>query len=277
MKLFREKLTYANVMATLAVFLVLGGGTALAAGAFTGKQKKQVGKIATKVYNARIPNASVAHAASADTATKAGSATKASEATKADSATTADRATTATSATTADKATSATNATSADKAADAEKFGGRIPAEYQRKLKAGCLPPSAIAGISNEGDVTCAFPVTAISANPVAGENKPIELGNGLRLLAICHDGGLVELAFQNVGGATAGQIGWISGTGGGAAVGQESLPGGSGEKDFVYLSTSVEARIVYAISNDVMTINVDARDLTSSCEVRGTVSSVSS
>ena len=275
MKQFRGKLTYANVTATLAVFLVLGGGTALAAGAFTGKQKKQVGKIATKVYNARIGNASVNHATSADTATKAATATKASEAVKASSADTATKATTATSATSADKATSATNA---EKAADAEKFGGRVPAEYQRKLKAGCLPPSAIAGISNEGDVTCAFPVVAIAANPAAGVDAPIELGNGLRLLAICHDGGVVQLSFQNVGGATAGQIGWISGTGTGAAtVGQESLAAGTGEKAFVYPATSVEARIVYAISNQVMNINVDARDLTSSCEVRGTVSSVSS
>ncbi len=263
MKTFREKLTYANVMATLAIFLVLGGGTALAAGAFTGKQKKQVGKIATKVYNARIGNASVNHANSADTATKANTATKATEAVKANSATTADKATTA---------------TTANKATDAEKFGGRVPAEYQRKLKAGCLPPSAIAGISNEGDVTCAFPVTAISANPAAGVNAPIELGNGLRLLAVCHDGGVVQLSFQNVGGATAGQIGWISGTGTGTAgVGQESLAAGSGEKAFVYLTTSIEARIVYSISNVVMNINVDARDLTSSCEVRGTISSVSS
>jgi len=263
MKLFREKLTYANVMATLAVFLVLGGGTALAAGAFTGKQKKQVGKIATKVYNARIGNASVNHANSADTATRAITATKATEAVKANSATTADKATTA---------------TTADKATDAEKFGGRVPAEYQRKLKAGCLPPSAIAGISNEGDVTCAFPVTAISANPVAGENAPIELGNGLRLLAVCHDGGVVQLNFQNVGGATAGQLGWISGTGtGAAAVGQESLVGGSGEKAFVYLATSIEIRIVYSISNVVKNININARDLTSSCEVRGTMSTVSS
>lgn len=265
MKMFRGKLTYANVMATLAVFLILGGGTALAAGAFTGKQKKQVGKIATKVYNARIGTASVSHANSADTATKAATATKANEAVK------------ATTASSADKATTATSATSADKATDAEKFGGRVPAEYQRKLKAGCLPPSAIAGISNEGDVTCAFPVTAISANPAAGVNAPVELGNGLRLLAVCHDGGVVQLSFQNVGGATAGQIGWISGTGTGtASVGQESLAAGSGEKAFVYLATSVEARIVYAISNIVMTVNVDARDLTSSCEVRGTVESAS-
>jgi hypothetical protein len=271
MKSFREKLTYANVMATVAVFLVLGGGTALAAGAFTGKQKKQVGKIATKVYNARISSASVAHANSADTATKAATATKATEATKADSATTAGKATTATS------ATNATNATNADKAADAERFGGRIPAEYQRKLNAGCLPPSAIAGISNEGDVTCAFPVTAISANVAFEEVTPIELTDGLRILTVCHDGGTVELAFQNVGGATAGQLGWISGTGAATGVGQASLPGGSGEKDFPFNASTLELRIVYAISDKVMNINVDARDSGTSCEVRGTMSRVSS
>jgi hypothetical protein len=265
----RGKLTYANVMATIAVFLLIGGGTAFAAGAFTGKQKKQVGKIATKVFTARIGAASVDHANSADTAAKANTATKADEAAKA---------VTATSASTATNASNATNAINATNAADAEKFGGRVPAEYQRKLKAGCLPPSAIAGISNEGDVTCAFPVTAIRVTPAAGEVIPQELGNGLRVLAVCHDGGLVELAFQNVGGASAGQIGWISGTGtGAAAVGQESLPAGSGEKDFVYLATSVEARIVYSIGSNVMTINVNARDATSLCEVRGTVESASS
>jgi hypothetical protein len=269
MKAVRGKLTYANVMATIAVFLVLGGGTALAAGAFNGKQKKQVGKIATKVYNARIGNASVNHANTAD------SATKATTATRADSATTAGKANSANTATTADRATTATSAT---KAADAERFGGRIPAEYQRKLNAGCLPPSAIAGISNEGDVTCAFPVTAISANPASGEAVPIELANGLRILAVCHDGGVVELAFQNVGGATAGQLGWISGTGSSTVlVGQESLASGSGEKDFTYGGGTLELRNVYSISNQVMNINVDARDAGSSCEVRGTLSSVSS
>jgi hypothetical protein len=275
MKAVRANLTYANVMATLAVFLVLGGGTALAAtGAFNGKQKKQVGKIATKVFNARIGGASVSHATTADSATKANTATKANEATKAGTATTADKATTATTATTA---TNATRATNADKAADAEKFGGRIPAEYQRKLTAGCLPPSAIAGISNEGEVTCAFPVKAISANPNATELAPIELGNGLRLLTVCHDGGQVELAIGNVGGATAGQLGWISGTGATLASGQKSLASGLGEEDFPFVGTTLELRLVYAISNQIMNINVDARDLTTSCEVRGTISTVAS
>lgn len=254
----RSKLTYANVMASLVVFLMLAGGTALAAGAFTGKQKKQVGKIATKVFNARIGGASVSHATTANTATKA------NEATKANSATTA---------ATATKATSADTANTANRAVDAEKFGGRIPAEYQRKLKAGCLPPgSAIAGISNEGDVTCAFPITPVSVTAAATQDVPLELGNGLRVLVVCHDGGNVELAFQNVGGATAGQIGWISGTGTGAAtVGQQEMAAGSGEKDFPFVGTSVQTHIVYSIGTHISSIDVSARDLTSSCEVRGT------
>jgi hypothetical protein len=257
----RSKLTYANVMASLAVFLMLAGGTALAAGAFTGKQKKQVGKIATKVFNARIGGASVSHAATANTASTA---TKAGEATKADTATTA---------ATATKATSADNAVTANQAVDSEKFGGRIPAEYQRKLKAGCLPPgSAIAGISNEGDVTCAFPITPVSVTAAATQDVPLELGNGLRVLVVCHDGGVVELAFQNVGGATTGQIGWISGTGTGAAtVGQLEMPSGGGEKDFPFGATSVQTHIVYSIGTHISSIDVSARDLTTTCEVRGT------
>ncbi len=264
----RSKLTYANVMASLAVFLMLAGGTALAAGAFTGKQKKQVGKIATKVFNARIGGASVSHAATANTADTA---TKASEATKANSATTA---ATATKATSAENAATADNATTANRAIDSEKFGGRIPAEYQRKLKAGCLPPgSAIAGISNEGDVTCAFPITPVSVTAAATNDVPLDLGNGLRVLVVCHDGGVVELAFQNVGGATVGEIGWISGTGSGGAatVGQQEMPAGIGEKDFPFVGTSVQTHIVYSIGTHISSIDVSARDLASTCEVRGT------
>ena len=197
-KKIRGKFSYASVMATIAVFLVLGGGAALAAGSFTGKQKKQVGKIATKVFNARIGGATVSHAGSADTATKATTATKANEATKA---------------ITAAKATEATKATTATKAADSEKFGGRVPAEYQRKLKEGCAPPTSIAGLSNEGDVTCTTPVTAIIATPAEQEVKAVELGNGLQLLTVCHDGG-TQMSFQNVGGSPSANLNWFYSTG---------------------------------------------------------------
>ena len=98
--------TFVAVIALMAAL----GGTAIAAGGLTGTQKKQVRKIATKVFNGRIGGASVAHAGTADTATKATTADTATKATTADTATKATTATTATSADTADTADNATNA-----------------------------------------------------------------------------------------------------------------------------------------------------------------------
>ena len=72
----------ATVVAIVALIAALGG-TAIAAGGFTAKQKKQVKKIATKVFNSNISGATVAHAGSADTAAKATTANTASKATTA--------------------------------------------------------------------------------------------------------------------------------------------------------------------------------------------------
>jgi hypothetical protein len=248
-KALRSKLTYANVVATLALFLALGGGVALAAGTFTGKQKKQVGKIATNVFNARIGGASVSHAGSADTATKATTATKANEATK---------------------ATTATKADSATKATDAEKLGGRTPAEYQRKLKAGCAPPTAIAGLSNEGDVTCTSPVQAIRATPAAGEDIAQNLGNQLQLLTVCHDGGNVSVHFQNLSSNPA-TLNWFYGDTGGAHASGSSVAGGA-EQEFSFLANRIEGQFIYSTPTSVMTINLHAYDGTTFCEARGTV-----
>jgi hypothetical protein len=245
-KVLRSKLTYANVMATIAVFLVLGGGAALAAGTFTGKQKKQVGKIATKVFNAKIGGASVNHAGSADTATKA---------------------------TTSAKATEATKAITATKAADAEKLGGRTPAEYQRKLKAGCAPPTSIAGLSNEGDVTCTSPVQAIRMTPAAGEDIAQNLGNQLQLLTVCHDGGNVSMRFQNLSSNPA-TLNWFYGDAEAARASGVSISGG-GEESFSFLSSGpkrIEGQFIYSTPSNVMTVNLHAFDGTTFCEVRGTV-----
>jgi hypothetical protein len=67
----RERLSYANVMATLAVFIALGGG---ATAALTSKDKKTVKKIAASEIAAKAPGLSVSHANSAGTATSANSA-----------------------------------------------------------------------------------------------------------------------------------------------------------------------------------------------------------
>jgi hypothetical protein len=251
-KALRSKLTYANVMATIAVFLVLGGGAALAAGTFTAKQKKQVGKIATKVFNAKIGGASVTHAGSADTATKATTAAKATESTK---------------------ATTATKADIATKAADAEKLGGRTPAEYQRKLKAGCAPPTSIAGLSNEGDVTCTSPVQAIRMTPAAGEDIAQNLGNQLQFLVACHDGGNVSVHFQNLSSNPA-TLNWFYGDAEAARASGVNISGG-GEESFSFLSPGpkrIEGQFIYSTPSSVMTINLHAFDGTTFCEVRGTV-----
>jgi hypothetical protein len=256
-KKIKGKLSYASVMATIAVFLVLGGGAALAAtGSFTGKQKKQVGKIATKVFNARIGGASVNHAGSADTAAKATTATKATEANKAITAT---------------KATEATKAVTATKAADAEKLGGRTPAEYQRKLKEGCAPPTSIAGLSNEGDVTCTTPVTALIATPAAGENQARDVGNGLQILTVCHDGGTVQISFQNVGGAQTANLNWLYSTGSAVNASGVTVTGGS-EQAFLFLGARIEGQFIWSIGNVVKTVNLHAFDGGTFCETRGTV-----
>jgi hypothetical protein len=65
MKLIRKKLTYANVMSTIAVFLVLGGGAALAAtqlakNSVGAKQLKKNAVTTAKVKNGAINGAKVA-------------------------------------------------------------------------------------------------------------------------------------------------------------------------------------------------------------------------
>ena len=42
--------------------------------------------------------------------------------------------------------------------------------------------------------------ITAITANPQAGNNIFKNLGHGLQVATICHDGGAVKIAFQNLG-----------------------------------------------------------------------------
>jgi hypothetical protein len=136
MKRLSGKLTYANVVATLAIFLVLAGGTAFAAkqmlpkNSVGGKQIKNNAITGAKIKNGAVTGAKIApgtisgsniNSASLGTvpnAVHAGTADIATSATKADSATTASTATNASHATSADSATTA---------GDANSLGG-IPA-----------------------------------------------------------------------------------------------------------------------------------------------------
>lgn len=143
MKSVRKRLTYANVMSSIAVFFVLAGGTALAANTLGkntvgSKQLKKEAVTAAKIKNGAVTSAKIApgavgasninttgltvpnasHATSADTATKADTANKADTATKAGSAGTADSAGTAVTAGTANNALA---------------LGGKGPSSYYGK------------------------------------------------------------------------------------------------------------------------------------------------
>ena len=101
MNQLRKRLTYANVMSSLAVFLVLGGATAFAAGhlgknTVGTKQLKKGAVTAAKIKNHAVTGAKV-ELSSLGTVPSATNATTADKATTADSATKADKATTAAS------------------------------------------------------------------------------------------------------------------------------------------------------------------------------------
>lgn len=119
-------------IAVVALIAALGG-SAIAAGSLTGTQKKQVRKIATKVFNGRIGGASVAHANTADTAARATTADTAAK------ATTAATATQATTAIDAENAENADSANTAGSAGNAGNLGGFPASSYQRACQAGAI------------------------------------------------------------------------------------------------------------------------------------------
>jgi hypothetical protein len=133
----RRHLTFANAMASIAVFIALGGG-AYAAVQVNGKNIKPRSIAGKKLKNNTLGGkqinegklGTVPKAKQAQSATQAGSATTAGSATSATSADTATTASRATRATTADTATTATNATSAANADNAAALAGAPPSAY---------------------------------------------------------------------------------------------------------------------------------------------------
>ena len=123
----RPRLTYANVVATICLFLVLGGGawaaTSLPKNSVGTKQLKNGAVTGAKVKKGALTGADirastlgrVPQAASAETAASAGHATSADNAVHADSATSAGH---------------ATSADSATRAGDATTLGGSPPAAF---------------------------------------------------------------------------------------------------------------------------------------------------
>jgi cytoskeletal protein RodZ len=167
-----RRLTYANVVASLALFAALGGG-AYAANKINGNsiQKQSIGggKLKNETITSRqikkgslnsnlidmstfttVPSATTATTAqTATTATTAQSATTAQTATSATHATSAETAERATSATTAESATTAqtattattaSTATTATSAANADTVGGKSASELTDSCQSGTSP-----------------------------------------------------------------------------------------------------------------------------------------
>jgi hypothetical protein len=134
MKRLRSKLTYGNVVATLALFLVLAGGSAFAA------SKLAKNSVGTK----QIKNNAVTGAKIKDGAVT-GSKISLSSLGTVPSATHADSATNATHAASADSATHAASADSATNATNATKLNGQEAATYLgRAAQARAFSPVAI-------------------------------------------------------------------------------------------------------------------------------------
>jgi hypothetical protein len=266
-------------------------GTAYAAGAFTGKQKKQVSKIAAGVFNRSISGASANRALSsgaagraemavrAETAAKAPEATIATKATevtrateaatapKADEASTAQRVPLADTATRADSVPAATRATNA---ANAATLGGLGPAELQRSVAASCPPPSAIVSLAQGGGVQCDRPVRSFQAALVRGGSAEIPLGNGLQLNFTCERG--IEAGFLN----------WINVSGGPvdldlfSFIGARKIVAGqtvsaSDSRSEGVLDSVLEGQYIWATPRAVTTVMVHAFHRPGSCEIGGT------
>jgi hypothetical protein len=121
MKRARSKLTYSNVVSTLCLFLLLGGGAAFAAKTMLPKNSVGTKQLKNEaVTAAKIKNGSIT-----------GGKIDLSSLGTVPSATSANTANTANSATNASNATHAMNATSATSAANADALGGSPPSAFE--------------------------------------------------------------------------------------------------------------------------------------------------
>lgn len=185
----RPQLTYANVMATVAVFLALGGGaiaaTSLPAKSVGTKQLKAGAVTAAKIKNGTITGAKV-NAATLGTVPFAQSAGRAAS---------ADRAATASSAERATRANEADHAALASKADDADALGGISYVDYVTDSQIGYIDRT-FAGCTIS--VACAEDVLTIG---------------GVTFRAVCENAAGVGGVVIQVSGATRTGYGFTTGS----------------------------------------------------------------
>jgi hypothetical protein len=189
MKSVHRRLTYANVMSSIAVFLVVAGGSAFAAGQLGKntvgtKQLKNDAVTAAKIKDGAVTGSKVAlsslgtvpnaaHSATADKAISADRAATADQAANSGHASDADHATNADRATTAGTADQATNATNAVNATNATS------AQTAQNVATGA-PGVALAAVNVEEDGTVVSWFNRLGGQPTVSLN-----GTGVYEIAI--------------------------------------------------------------------------------------------
>jgi hypothetical protein len=176
MKRLISKLTYANVISTLCLFLLLGGGAALAAGkvgknTVGTKQLKANAVTAVKIKNAAVTAAKIQNGAITGAKVDLGTIGTVPSATKAASATTADKATTA---------INATNATNATNANNADEVNGRTITKVFTKIAMGTTATVGTFGnFSITAECSAAGDVENFQLNSQVADVDMLQQGNG--------------------------------------------------------------------------------------------------
>jgi len=157
MKRLRSGLTYSNVIATLALFIALGGASAFAA---TQLAKNSVGTKQLKnnaVTGAKIKNGAV-NGAKVQSGSLTGSQINASTLGTVPNAT---------------HAASAESATNAEHAANSNQLGGLPPSGYQLRIGGKCSGGGSIDSVKEDGSVGC-----AAAGGPPSGPAEGALTGN---------------------------------------------------------------------------------------------------
>ena len=209
MQRLRGKLTYANVISTICLFLLLGGGTALAAqlakNSVGSKQLKNNAVTAAKIKNGAVTGAKInlPSLGTVPSATTAANATNATHAATADTADTADTATNAVHAESANTATTAGNANTAITAGNANTVNGQsqfkvftiIPPGTAGQQAIGTFGGFALTANCNgtSPDVNLVSPAGSAAdmeaeGNGNAGPNREGDQGDGPLTLALDRD-----------------------------------------------------------------------------------------
>jgi hypothetical protein len=154
-------------------------------------------------------------------------------------------------------------------AVNALQLGGQAASEYQHRIQGACPKGGAYEAIGAGGEGACVVPVMAISALPSAGNNVFEDLGHGLQVTTVCHDGGQVSIQFQNLRGAQA-TLNWLYSDGTTVNASGLVVPA-NGAQAFPFVGKRLEGQFIWANADGVTTVSLHAFDGGTFCETKGT------